>query len=44
MNLLDKSNRFLIIEGLGATPQQGSSLLNVTLKLDTFVTEGSVGP
>lgn len=44
VNLLDKSNRFLIIEGLGATPQQGSSLLNVTLKLDTFVTEGSVGP
>jgi Tfp pilus assembly protein PilO len=39
VNLLDKSQRLLIIESLNATPQQGSALLNVTLKLDTFVRE-----
>jgi Tfp pilus assembly protein PilO len=41
VNLLDKSKRLLIIEGLNATPQQGSQLLNVNVKLDTFVTEGA---
>ena len=44
VNLVDKSNRFLIIEGLSATPQQGSELLNVTLKLDTFASEGTGAP
>jgi hypothetical protein len=39
INLIDKSDNLLIIEGLNATPQQGSGLLNVTLKLDTFVRE-----
>ena len=39
VNLLDRSQRLLIIESLNATPQQGSPLLNVTLKLDTFVRE-----
>jgi hypothetical protein len=40
VNLLDKSNRLLVVEGLNATPQQGGAkLLNVMLKLDTFVTE-----
>jgi type IV pilus assembly protein PilO len=36
INLLDKSNRFLIIESLTATPQQKTGL-QVTLKLNTFV-------
>lgn len=39
INLVDKSDSLLIVEGLNATPQQGSKLLNVTLKLDTFVRE-----
>jgi Tfp pilus assembly protein PilO len=39
VNLLDKSQRLLIIESLNTTPQQGSALLNVTMKLDTFVRE-----
>ena len=39
MNLLDKSNRLLIIESLNATPQQSGGRLNVMLKLDTFVQE-----
>ena len=43
VNLLDKSQRLLIIESLNATPQQGSPLLNVTLKLDTFVREDGSG-
>jgi hypothetical protein len=39
INLLDKSNRLLIIESLNATPQQSGGRLNVMLKLDTFVQE-----
>jgi hypothetical protein len=39
INLLDKSDDLLIIEALNATPQQGSGLLNVTMKLDAFVRE-----
>jgi hypothetical protein len=39
INLLDKSNRLLIIESLNATPQQTGGRLNVMLKLDTFVQE-----
>jgi Tfp pilus assembly protein PilO len=39
VNLLDKSNRLLIIESLNATPQQTGGRLNVMLKLDTFVQE-----
>ncbi len=39
INLLDKSESLVIIETLNATPQQGSNLLNVVLKLDTFVRE-----
>lgn len=41
INLLDKSDRLLIIESLNATPQQSGGRLNVTLKLDTFVREDS---
>jgi len=39
VNLIDKSDRLLIIEGLNATPQQGGAKLNVMMKLDTFVVE-----
>jgi hypothetical protein len=39
INLLDKSDRLMIIESLNATPQQSGGRLNVMLKLDTFVEE-----
>lgn len=39
INLLDKSKRFLIIENLAAAPQQNGDVLQVTLKLNTFVKE-----
>jgi hypothetical protein len=39
VNLLDKSDRLLVVESLNATPQQGGAKLNVMLKLDTFVME-----
>jgi hypothetical protein len=39
VNLLDKSDRLLVVESLNATPQQGAAKLNVMLKLDTFVRE-----
>jgi hypothetical protein len=39
VNLLDKSPRFLIIESMVASPQQGTQTLNVNLKLDAFVKE-----
>jgi hypothetical protein len=39
INLVDKSDRLLIIESLNATPQQSGGKINVTLKLDTFVRE-----
>jgi hypothetical protein len=39
INLLDKSDRLLIIESLNATPQQSGGRLNVMLKLDAFVQE-----
>ena len=45
LNLLDRSQHFLIIESLGAAPQQTgaqqSAVLAVTLRLDTFVREGT---
>ncbi len=37
VNLLDRSERFLIIESLTAAPQSGSGILLVSIKLDTFV-------
>jgi hypothetical protein len=39
INLLDKSDRLLIIESLNATPQQSGGRISVTLKLDAFVRE-----
>jgi len=43
VNLIDKSQRFLIIESITASPEQGGQLLNVNVKLDTFVKEAA-GP
>ncbi|HYM12085.1 MAG TPA: type 4a pilus biogenesis protein PilO [Bryobacterales bacterium] len=46
LNLLDRSPRFIIIESLGAAPQQSgvrqqnTGMLSVQIKLDTFVREG----
>jgi len=39
VNLVDKSDRLVIIESLNATPQQGATKLNIMLKLNTFVVE-----
>ncbi len=43
LNLLDRSPRFLIIESLGAAPQQtgqqAGARLNISVRLDTFVRE-----
>src|ERR1019366_262515 len=39
VNLVDKSPRFLIIESMVAAPQQTGKVLNVTVKVDTFVKE-----
>jgi len=39
VNILDKSQRFLIIENMVAAPQQGGQILSITLKLDAFVKE-----
>jgi len=44
VNLLDKSDRLLVVESLNASPQQGGAKLNVMLKLDTFVTEDAPAP
>jgi Tfp pilus assembly protein PilO len=34
---MDRSPRLLIIESLSAAPQQGSNMLSVSMKIDTFV-------
>ena len=39
VNLIDRSDRLLVMESMNATPQQGGGKLNVQLKLDTFVVE-----
>ena len=43
VNLVDKSPRFLIIESMVAAPQQTGQILNVTVKVDTFVKEQGLG-
>ncbi len=43
VNLVDKSPRFLIIESMIAAPQQTGQILNVTIKVDTFVKEQGIG-
>lgn len=40
INLVDRSPKFLILESLQAAPQQSGMLLNVALKVNTFVREG----
>jgi type IV pilus assembly protein PilO len=42
VNLVDKSPRFLIIESMVAAPQQTGQVLNVTVKVDTFVKEEGI--
>lgn len=42
INRLDRSQRFLIVDSMNASPQQGTPNLNVTLKMNTFVRE--LGP
>ena len=37
LNLLDRSDRFFIIESLGASPRSDSRDLQVTMRIDTFV-------
>lgn len=37
INLLDRSPRFLIIESLQAAPQPNGNIVNVNIKLNTFV-------
>ena len=37
VNLIDRSQRFLIISSMVAAPKSNSKLLTVTLRLDTFV-------
>lgn len=41
VNRLDKSARFMILDTLNASPQQGGGLLNVQIKFNTFVREAS---
>jgi type IV pilus assembly PilO-like protein len=40
---IDRSPRLLIVESLNAAPQQGSNVLSVNMKLETFVREGGEG-
>jgi Tfp pilus assembly protein PilO len=42
VNRMDRSPRFIIMESLSATPQQGSNLLNVAMKMNIFVRQ--IGP
>lgn len=44
VNALDRSKRLMIVEGLQATPQQSTGVLNVSFKLNTFVKEDGSGP
>ncbi|MBY0505785.1 MAG: type 4a pilus biogenesis protein PilO [Bryobacteraceae bacterium] len=37
VNRIDRSERFVIIDSLAATPQQGTNQLNVTMKMNLFV-------
>jgi Tfp pilus assembly protein PilO len=43
VNLLDRSQRFLIIESLTVTPRAKSDILTVNVKLDTFVKDDKDG-
>jgi Tfp pilus assembly protein PilO len=39
---LDKANRLVIIESLAASPQQGTGVLNISLRLNTFIRESKL--
>lgn len=39
VNRLDRSPRFLILDSMTALPQQGSNLLNIAIRMNTFVRE-----
>ena len=43
VNMVDKSAHFLIIESMVAAPQQTGQILNVTIKVDTFVKDQGEG-
>ncbi|MEO8593043.1 MAG: hypothetical protein ABI759_06965 [Candidatus Solibacter sp.] len=43
VNLVDKSTHLLIIESMVAAPQQTGNILNVTIKVDTFVKDQDTG-
>lgn len=43
VNLLDRSPRFLLIEGLQVAPQPKGDILSVTVKLNTFVRDDNGG-
>lgn len=38
---IDRANRLVIIESLAASPQQGAGVLNITLRLNTFIREAA---
>ncbi|MBM3787021.1 MAG: hypothetical protein FJW30_21905 [Acidobacteria bacterium] len=40
---LDRSNRLIIIESLAASPQQGTGVLSITLRLNSFIRELTEG-
>lgn len=40
LNVLDRNERFLVIESLAATPQRDSEALNISLAINTFSREG----
>ncbi len=44
VNLVDRSPRFLIIESMVAAPQQTGQILNVTVKIDTFMKDAAGAP
>jgi Tfp pilus assembly protein PilO len=43
VNMLDRSPRFLLIEGLQVAPQPKGDILSVTIKLNTFVKDDKGG-
>lgn len=43
VNLLDRSPRFLLIEGLQVAPQPKGDVLSITVKLDTFIRDDKEG-
>lgn len=44
VNEIDRTKRLLIIENLVAQPQQGSGMLNISIRFDTFIKEKALPP